>query len=148
MKNIRFGERQSLTDKARQPLSQRVVPTFHVGRLATLFAYATVGGRWDNLLVRLPEITEGQTPFILVRDLVPQAATGLLAAVPDDKSDNLAGTPTNGGPQPAFLTLFQHKRPEFIQFQDIIRLSWQESILRLPLKLRLGSERVTKFLVR
>jgi len=46
------------------------------------------------------------------------------------------------------LTLFQHKRPEFIQFQDIIRLSWQESILRLPLKLRLGSERVTKFLVR
>jgi hypothetical protein len=125
MKRIRLGEGQGLANEASQSLAQGVVPTFHVSRLAAFLAYTAMGLLGKDLLVRFPQVAESPTFLVLVRNLVPQAAARLLAAVSDHKGHNLACPATHGGPQPSFSALFEHKRPEFIEFKDIIGFSWQ-----------------------
>jgi hypothetical protein len=56
-----------------------------------------------------------------------------LAAVTDHIGHNLAGTAAQSQPYPALLALFpkgdlrvQHKRPEFVQFQDVSRLPFDQ----------------------
>jgi hypothetical protein len=102
-------ERQSLANKARQSLTQGVVPTFHVGRLATLLAYTAVRLFGKDLLLGLPEIAEGQAVLVRLGNLVPQAPARLLAAVTDDKGHYLACATTDRRPQLAFFALFQHQ---------------------------------------
>ena len=128
MKSVRFGKGQGLADEAGQSLAQGVVPAFHVSRLATLLAHTAMRLLGKDLLVRLPEIAEGQTMLVLGGNLVPQAATRFLAAVTDHKGHNLVCAATNGRPQPSFSTLFQHKRPKFIEFEHIIGFGGQQGV--------------------
>jgi hypothetical protein len=131
MKRIRLGKGWGLADEAGQPLAQGIVSTFHVSRLATFLAHTAIGLLGKDLLVRFPEVAESATLLVLVGNLVPQAAARLLAAVSDDKGHNLAGTATNGGPQPSFSVLFEYIRSEFIEFKDIIGLGWQQGVLEI-----------------
>ena len=99
--------------------------------LATPLIYAALRFLGKDLLVGLPEIAEAQAALVLVGDLVPQAATSPFAAVADHKGHNLACAATNSGPQPAFSTLFQHKRPELIDFKDITWLGGHQGIFQV-----------------
>ena len=129
MIGIRLGKGQGLADVASQPLTQGVVPAFHVGGLATFLTHTAMRVLGKNLLVGFPEIAEGLTPLVLIRKLVPQALAGFLTTVSDHEGHNLARPATNGCPQPAFSVFFQHERPEFIQFEHIAWLGWQQGVL-------------------
>ena len=80
----------------------------------------------QDFLVRFPEITEAGTAPIFFRDAAPQMATGLGAAIPDGKSQDLPGTVAHDRPEPAFVLAESHKGPQFVIFEDVVRFSWQE----------------------
>lgn len=131
MISVQFGKGQGFADKAGQPLTQGIVPAFHMSCLATLLAHAAMCLLGEHFLVCFPEIAEGQTLLVLSGDLVPQAPAGLCAAVADDKGYQLSCAATDGRPQPAFARLLEHKRPQFVQFQHVIRFSGQQSVLEI-----------------
>ena len=131
MIRIRLGKGQGLADVASQPLTQGVVPAFHVGGLATFLTHTAMRLLGKNLLVGFPKIAEGLTHLVLIRNLVPQAAAGFLTTIPDHEGHNLARPATNGCPQPPFSVFFQHERPEFIEFEHIAWLGWQQGVLEM-----------------
>ncbi len=110
MIHIRLGKRQGLADKTRQSLPQGIIPTFRVGGLTAFFANAVLFTSIKHLLVGRPEVAE-DAAAIGFWNLIPQTAASFDTAVANHKGDNLPGAATNSGPQPAFLRLFQHKRP-------------------------------------
>src|SRR5690606_4476982 len=79
----------------------------------------TISG--NNMLVRLPKITERITAPVGPGNALPQVQTTGLAAIPDEIGHALAGPPTQRHPDPAFVRFLQHKRPHLIQFQHVIQ---------------------------
>lgn len=57
---------------------------------------------------------------ILVGQLTPQLEGTGFRAIPNPASDPLAGAATQRDPQPAFLFFAAHKRPDLIQFEQIV----------------------------
>ena len=99
--------------------------------LSFTFANAVMCLGWENELIRFPEITETLALFITGWDALPEALTGLLAAVTDHIGNDLACAPTHGGPKPTFLPVFLHKRPHLIYFEHIVCLGGQECVFKL-----------------
>ena len=81
---------------------------------------------WKNSLVRLPEIAVAATAAVRIGNRLPQTPAGSLRMVANDKSHNLACAATHRCPQPTLLGSLPDKRPDFIQFQDIIRLGGKQ----------------------
>jgi hypothetical protein len=52
------------------------------------------------------------------------------SAIPNEVRHNLTGTPTQGHPDPALLIFFEHKRPDFIQFQYILQTSFRQCLFQ------------------
>ena len=119
VKLIRFGERQRPADKACQALAQGQNPALNMRSQAGFLPHRLMGFRRKHLLVGLPEIAKRGTGFVAFRDGFPQLAAGGGTAVADDKGYHLAGSTTQSQPNPAFLALFEHKRPQFVKFQHI-----------------------------
>jgi hypothetical protein len=117
--SLRKGQR--FTCVTSQPLSQRVIPSLLVSRLAGFFTHQLMGLFREHIGIGFPEIAERLALLIAFRGQLPQLAAGLLTAITDDKSDNLAGTTTQSRSQPSLFALFAHKRPCFIDFQHVIR---------------------------
>jgi hypothetical protein len=97
-----FGERERFAHIPCQLLAQGAVPAFHVIGLPAVFADTAMRLGRKNFLVRIPEIAEGVITAIRGGDFVPQPLAGGRAVIPDDKSDNLPGAPTQRGPEPVF----------------------------------------------
>ena len=53
----RLGERECLSNEARQPLSERVVPPFDMASFAFFLARGLVLVLWNHSLVGFPKIT-------------------------------------------------------------------------------------------
>jgi len=83
----------------------------------------------ELLLVCFLEITAGQTLLVPSEDPVPQAPAGLCAAVADDQGHRPSCATRDGRPQPAFALLLEHEGPQLVQFQHVISLSGQQSVL-------------------
>lgn len=111
-------------------MSQSVIPAFHVIGLSFTFSDALVCIWWKDELISLPEITETLTTFITDRDALPEKLTSLVAAITDGISNDLACATTHRGPNPTFLPVFQHKRPHFVDFENILRLSRQQGLFK------------------
>jgi hypothetical protein len=47
--------------------------------------------------------------------------------IADDKCHNLARSSAQGSPQPRFCRFDENKRPDFIQFKNIVMLGGQET---------------------
>ena len=90
------------------------------------FSDALVCIGWENELISVPQITETLATFIIGRNLLPEKLTSLVAAITDGISNNLAGATAHRCPNPAFLPVFQHKRPHFVDFENILRLCWKK----------------------
>lgn len=127
---VRLGKRKRLANVARLALSQSAIPALHVRNLSTALANRTMDVFGNHLLISLPKITVGDTATIIVRQSVPQAATGSFASVADDESDDLTSSTTHHSPEPAFVDFLEYKTPGFIAFQNIIRASRQNRCLK------------------
>jgi hypothetical protein len=128
MIEIRFGKRQRFAGIACVPLAQRIVPTFHVIRLATLFANTPMRFGWKDPLIRFPIIAKGATVSVGFRNLFPKLAARFFTAVPDDKGDYLPGTPAHRGPQPPLVFPRQNERPDFIQLKLVVGLGGPQRV--------------------
>lgn len=71
---------------------------------------------WYHRLVRGPEIGEAVAASVGCWDGVPQAATGVLTAIPDRIGDHLVAATTEGDPDPTLVCLFGDKGPQLIEF--------------------------------
>jgi hypothetical protein len=104
---IVLGERETLSNEAAQPLPQRVVPSLDMRRQATLFAYCGMLLRRDDQRVSFPKVTVTMSRSIVVRDMLPEFATGRRASVTDRIGHDLAGGATQGNPDHRLLARFR-----------------------------------------
>ena len=81
-------------------------------------------------MISVPQIAETLTTFITVRDALPEKLTSLLAAITDGISNDLAGATAHRCPNPEFLPVFQHKRPHFVDFENILSLDWKKGLFK------------------
>ena len=128
MPAIIFRKRQCFTDIARQALTERIVPAFHVGGFARLFADRLVRVRGKDRRIRLPEITETPAAAIRERNSSPEASATPFAVIANDEGDNLTCPTTQNGPQPALPRPFAHKRPDLIDLQPVIGMRWTQGL--------------------
>ncbi len=113
----RLGKGQCHAHKTGQTLPQRVVPPLHVGRFSRLFSHCRVLLLWDHRRVGRPEIREAMSLAISLWNGLPQPLTRLFAAIPNRVGDHLPALSTEGNPNPGVVGFFEHKRPQFVQFQ-------------------------------
>jgi hypothetical protein len=73
---------------------------------------------WDHGLICSPEIGEAVTGTVSKWNGLPQTVTGVLAAIPNAICDHLTSLAAQSDPDPSLMSLFCHKRPEFVSFQD------------------------------
>src|SRR5437868_5486021 len=74
---LRLGERQRFTNKTRDMLMKRKIPTFLVSRLIGFLAHRMMGAFGQDHLISLPEVGVGATAAISGRD-------GLIPTILDD----------------------------------------------------------------
>jgi hypothetical protein len=127
---LRPGERPRCTNKTRNTLTKRKIATFLVSRLTGFLAHRMMAAFGQNHLISLPEAGVGATAAISGRDGLPQPPAGSGTAMPDDKSDDLPSTPTQGCPQSVFVVALIDEGPQLIQFQNIARLLGQQTLLQ------------------
>jgi len=94
------------------------------------FSDALVCIGWENELISVPQITETLATFIIGRNLLPEKLTSLVAAITDGISNDLASATAHHCPNPAFLPVFQHKRPHFVDFENILSLDWKKGLFK------------------
>ncbi len=107
VKLIGLGEREGLTNKACEALPQGVVPALDMRGLPGLLAHGVVVAcqGTKDLLLCLPEVTEGRAVAVRGGNPTPQAPTTLLAAVTDEVGHHLPRAATQGYPDPTFVFL-------------------------------------------
>ena len=113
----RRGKRQRHADKAGQTLPQRVLPPLHMGGFSGLFAHRRVLLLRDDRLVCRPKVREALSLAVGRWNGLPQPLARLFTPVPHRIGDHLPCLATQGNPHPDLPGLFEHKRPQFVQFQ-------------------------------
>lgn len=95
-----FGKRQGFANEAAQTLAKGIVETLNMVGGATLRVVGVmlVGGQ--DVVVALQVVGIKQTLAVRQRDAVPKEPGGRIIARTQRVSDDRAGTPTQGQPQP------------------------------------------------
>ena len=125
---LRLGERQRFTNKTRDTLTKRQIPTFLVSCLTGFLAHRMLDALGQDRLIRLSEVGGGATAAIRGRDGLPHPSAGGSTAIPANTSDAWPRTPTHGCPQPAFVVALLDEGPHLIQFQHIARVLGQQTL--------------------
>ena len=73
---------------------------------------------WKHRLVGTPKIGVTLSGTVCVRNGFPQTAAGLFTSISHCVCHHLSRLSTQSYPDPRLIGLLQHKRPQFIQFQD------------------------------
>lgn len=124
----RFGKRQGFANEAAQALAERVVKRLNVICGAT---FGVVGVMWvggQDVVVALQVVGIKRTLAVSQRDAIPKEPGGRIIARTRRASDDLAGTPTRGQPQPDHPEpTMAHEAPHFIQLQDFQGLDRSQS---------------------
>ncbi len=104
---IRFRKRKRSADKAPQPLSQCVIPSFNMGCFARLFSHRLMflAQQAKHLFVGFPEVAESDTVPISKWYPRPQTPTAFFTAVTNEVGNNLACATAQSYPNPSFVFL-------------------------------------------
>ena len=114
----RPGKGQCHAHKTGQSLAQRIIPALDMGGFSGLFAHRNVLFLGNHCRVGGPEVREAMLLAIPLWNGFPQPLTRLFAPIPNRIRHYLPALSTEGNPHPRVVGFFEHKRPEFIQFQD------------------------------
>ncbi len=99
-------------------MSQRVIPALHMSRCACFLPDRCMLLFWNHCLIRGPKIGVAVSCTIGLWNGFPQPAAGLFTAISHRIGHDLSRLSTQGDPDPRVIGLFEHKRSEFIHFQD------------------------------
>ena len=118
-----FGKRKGLAHEPPEALAQGIVEAFDVVGGAFGVRGLMLAGRQD-VVIALQMIGIQRALTLSRWDTGPKEPGGGVIAWPQGIRDDLAGAPAQRQPQPDHSTpAMTHKSPQFIPFQDIIRLS-------------------------
>ena len=73
---------------------------------------------WKHRLVGTPKIGVALSGTVCVRNGFPQTVAGLCTSISHCVCHDLSRLSTQSYPDPCLIGLLEHKRPQFIQFQD------------------------------
>ena len=118
MHDHRLGKGQCHAHKTGQSLAQRIIPALDMGGFSGLFAHRNVLFLGNHCCVGGPEVREAMPLAIPLWNGFPQPLTRPFAPIPNRIRHHLPRLPTEGNPHPGVVGFFEHKRPQFIQFQD------------------------------
>jgi hypothetical protein len=114
----RLGKGHRHAHKTGQRLSQGVVPPLDVSRFSRLFADSKVLLLWDHTRIDLQKVGEAVALPIALYNGLPQALTRLFDPIAHGRRDHLSRLAAEGNPNPGVVRFLEHKRPQFVQFQD------------------------------
>jgi hypothetical protein len=126
MELIRFGKGQGFAHEAGQALAQGVEPALDMSGLTTGLTHRLMPVGGENTPVSLPKITERVAARVGARNASPEVQTTGFAAVTDEVRHNLAGAAAQRPPYPALIGFLEHKRPQFVQFQHVLHLGFDQ----------------------
>jgi len=115
--DLGLGKRQRHADKTGQPLPQGVIPTFDVSSFSGLFAHCYVLLLRDHCPVCCPKVCKTMSLAVGWWNGFPQPLTRLFAPITQRIGNHLTRLAAESDPNPRVVCFFQHKRPEFVQFQ-------------------------------
>ena len=113
--DARKGERHA--HKTSETLPQGVIPPLDMGSFSRLFSHSGMLFLWDHRLIRCPEVCEAMTSTIEIWNGLPQPLTRLFTSIPNRIGHHLTRFTTQSNPHPGSMDFFEHKRPQFVQFQ-------------------------------
>ena len=116
--DLGLGKRESHADKAGQALTQRVVPTLNMGGFSRLFAHGGMLLLGDDSSIHSQKVRKAMALAIRLRNRLPQPLARLFAPIPNSIRHHLSCLAAQSYPNPGVVRFFEHKRPEFVQFQD------------------------------
>lgn len=100
-----------------------------MGQLAAGLSDLPVAGVvFKNWAIGFPEVTEALALAVFLRNSAPEPCAGPSRTVPDDKRDDLPGPTAQSHPEPPLIRPFSDICPAFVEFKDVILLSWLEPI--------------------
>src|SRR6266700_3892013 len=76
MSDIGFGKGERLSNVATHPLTQGIVPPFHMGCLSSFFSNTMMGFCREDVLRGCPKITERMAVLVFIGDGLPQTKAG------------------------------------------------------------------------
>ena len=106
-------------DKSALPLPQRVVEPLDVAGLTLAFARGDVLSRRQHDFIGFPEISVEHALLVSGGNALPQQSASHFAAVANRVGNTLTGAAALSQPDPLLVLAFEHKGPEFIDFQAV-----------------------------
>src|SRR5437763_735864 len=88
-----------------------------MGCLTRVLAYGCMLLLWNDSLIGGPKIRVAMPCSIRLWNGFPENPAGLFAPISYRIGDDLTRFATQGDPDPGLIGLFEHKGPQFIQFQ-------------------------------
>ena len=103
-------------------------PAFDVAGLAGFFAAGAVGAFGERRGVGIPVVAAGGAPTVAQRQVRPQVARALQAAISQRPGHDLAGATAKRHPQPKRLCFAAHEAPKFIEFEHVALFARQQRV--------------------
>jgi hypothetical protein len=122
MPTISCGKRPCFTDVPGHALPERIIPACPMRRFPGLFSHTAVGLSREHRRIGVPEVAETEASARGSRNPMPEPPTGAFAVIADDNGDDLPRPTAQDRPQPAVPRPLADKRPDFIDFQPVVRL--------------------------
>ena len=113
----RLGKREGHADKTGQSLAQRVIPPLDMGGFSRFFAHGCMLLLWDDSRIHPQKVGEAMALAIRLRNRLPQPLARLFAPIPNSIGHHLSCLAAQSYPNPGVVRFFEHKRPQFVQFQ-------------------------------
>ena len=134
-----FGERQGFADQAGAALANGIVEPFNERGLATGFVncFMTFGRQDAGIGFEKIGIAHGLLA-VHRRQGVPQLLSRGFVARADGTADHQACVDVDGPPQPGWVRLTAHTRPQLIGLDDQVPFFWPEASGPLAARSRTG----------
>jgi hypothetical protein len=115
--DLGLGKGQCHAHKTGKALAQRVIPALHMGSFSCLFSHGGMLFLRDDGSIDVQKVRKAMPLAILLRNGLPQPLACFFASVPNGIRHHLTCLTAQSDPDPRVVRLFEHKRPQFVQFQ-------------------------------
>ena len=118
MHTLKLGKGEGFACETTQSLAQGIVPSFHMGRFTGFFSHGSVIRK--DFIISAPKVAVGGTSFVGPWQTLVKFPATIPIPRPNGIGEDLTGASAKSDPNPLGIALAPHKRPQFVQFNDIM----------------------------
>ncbi len=118
MHTLKLGKGEGFACETTQSLAQGIVPSFHMGRFTGFFSHGSVMRK--DFIISGPKVAVGGTSFVGPWQALVKFPATIPIPRPNGIGEDLTGASAKSDPNPLGIALAPHKRPQFVQFNDIM----------------------------